>query len=134
MPEKYKDEIEEILRKAGEAVPTQSREEPQRHSEDRLRESRESMIRRRAPIPGYRSSQHRPRITPGKLMLAGLVVLLIGIRFWPMIWVGLAMLVVAYLMYFVSPRSISYEKRWRGQPLEESPTSYWDRFKRWLRN
>ena len=75
-----------------------------------------------------------PSLTPGKIMLAGVIVFLVGIiSFTPLIWVGLGMLVVAYLMYFVAPRSMSYEKRWRGRVMEERRTA-WQRVRRWLRS
>ena len=131
MPEKYKDEIEEILRKAGEAAPSHTPPESERPLEDR---PREPLVSQRAAAPDYRPGPRRPTITPGKMMLAGVALFLIGIKFWPLIWVGLAMLVGAYLLYFVSPRHISYEKRWRGRPVEEAPTSYWERIKHWLKN
>ena len=132
MPEKYKDEIEEILRKAGEVVPDKSSKESERHPEDR---SREPIVTRRAPVAEHRSSARRPTITAGKLMLAGVVVFLIGIKFTPFIWIGLAMLVGAYLFYFVKPRSISYEKRWRGRSVDDdAPATSWERLKRWLKS
>ena len=123
MPEKYKDEIEEILRKAGEVAPSKPPRDTEQHPEDR---PRDSMVSRRTPVPRQRPTPGRPSITPGKLMLAGVILLLIGISFRPLIWVGLALLVGAYLMYFVSPRSINYEKRWRGRSVEDRPGSYWD--------
>jgi hypothetical protein len=67
-------------------------------------------------------------------MLAGVILLLVGIMFWPLIWVGLAVLAGGYMMYFVGPRSINYEKRWRGQPMEEAPNSQWERIKRWIKS
>ncbi len=130
MTEKYKDEIEEILRKAGEVAPSKPPRDTERPPEDR---PANSMVRRPSPAPSQRPIPRLPSITPGKLMLAGVISLLIGIRFWPLIWVGLALLVGAYLMYFVSPRSINYEKRWRGRSVEERPESYWDQLKRRLR-
>ncbi len=130
MTEKYKDEIEEILRKAGEVAPSKPPQDKERPPEDRRRDS---IVSRRTPVPSQRPTPRRPSITPGKLMLAGVILLLIGISFWPLIWVGLALLVGGYLMYFVSPRSINYEKRWRGRSVEDRPVSYWAQFKRWLR-
>ena len=130
MTEKYKDEIEEILRKAGEVAPSKPTRDTERPPEDGRRDS---MVSRRTPAPNQRPKPSRPSITPGKLMLAGVILLLIGIRFWPMIWVGLALLVGAYLMYFVSSRSINYEKRWRGRSVADRPVSYWAQFKRWRR-
>ena len=133
MPEKYKDEIEEILKRAGEAAPSRAPNESERNAEDRLR-GRESTVSPQAPTPRSRPSQSRPSITPGKLMLIGVIVLLVGIKFWPLIWVGLAILAGGYLMYFAAPRSINYEKRWRGMPVEDAPKSQWDRLKRWIKS
>jgi hypothetical protein len=59
-----------------------------------------------------------------------LVIGAFGVR--PLIWVGLGFLVGAYLLFFVKPRSIPMEKRWRGQTIETKDTS-WDRFRRWFR-
>ena len=103
MPEKYRDEIEEILRKAGGAAPSRPPPASERHLEDR---PREPIVSRRAPASDYRPRPRRPTITPGKMMLAGVVLFLIGIKFWPLIWVGLAMLVGAYM-----PMHESLERR-----------------------
>ena len=131
MPEKYKDEIEEILKRAGEADPSKTSRESEPHPEDRP-QGRSSLVSRQAPAPGSKPSQRRPSITPGKLMLVGVILLLVGFKFWPLIWVGLAILAGGYMMYFVAPRTINYEKRWRGRSVEDDPTSQWDRFKRWI--
>jgi len=53
--------------------------------------------------------------------------------FSPLIWVGLAILVGAYLLFFVRPGSTSLEKRWRGRSMEEQSSSV-DRLKKWIRN
>ena len=73
-------------------------------------------------------------VSPGKLAIIGLVLLVIG-AFWvrPLIWVGLGFLVGAYLLFFVKPRSISHDKRWRGKSVEDEVTP-WDRVKRWLKD
>jgi len=132
MPEKYKDEIEEILRRAGEVAPSESSRATERPPGDRLVKP---PVSRPAPAPDYRpSSPRRVPITPGKIMLAGVVLFLVGIKFSPFLWVGLAMLVGAYLLYFVTPRSLSYDKRWRGRPVEERRASPWERFKRRRKN
>ena len=131
MPEKYQDEIEEILRRAGEAVPSDTPKEVERPLEDRPTLIKDS---RPARSPDHGNVGRWPSITPGKIMLAGLIVFLVGIiSFWPLIWVGLGMLVLAYLLFFVSPKAISYEKRWRGRVVEERRTA-WQRVKRWLRS
>ena len=131
MPEKYQDEIEEILRSVGEDSSRDTAKEVERPLEDRA-----TMLRNSRPgrSSNYDNVGRWPTITPGKIMLSGLIVFLVGIiSFQPLIWVGLGMLVVAYLLYFVSPRSTSYEKRWRGRPVEEQQ-SPWHRVKRWLRS
>jgi hypothetical protein len=63
-------------------------------------------------------------------MLAGLVLFLIGIAVRPLMWLGLAALVGAYLLYFLKPRPITQEKRWRGRSMEDTTSSPWDWFKR----
>ena len=131
MRDKYKEEIEEILRKAGEAAPKESVKETERHPEDRPRETRTAS---RAPVQNYRPGPHRWTITPGKMMLAGLVLFLIGLAIRPLIWVGLVVLVGGYLMYFIKPRAINQEKRWRGRSVEETTSSPLDWFKRWFKS
>jgi hypothetical protein len=131
MPEKYQDEIEEILRRAGEAVPSDASKEVERPSEDRPTLLRDS---RPARSPDHGNVRRWPSITPGKIMVGGLIVFVVGIfTFPPLIWVGLGMLVVAYLLYFVTPRSISQEKRWRGRIVEERRTAF-QQVKRWLKS
>lgn len=131
MPEKYQDEIEEILRKVGEVAPGDTTKEVERPSEDRstmLKDSRPARSANQGDVGRW------PSITPGKIMLAGVIVFLVGIiSFQPLIWVGLVMLVVAYLLYFASPRSGSDEKRWRGRVVVERRNA-WQRVKRWLRS
>lgn len=132
MPEKYQEEIEEILKGLGEKAPqSTAAREPQKPPDD-------------APVASHQGpppSQNRPyqgrswpTVTPGKLALLGLLVLLLG-AIWLkiLIWVGLSFLIGAYILFFLKPRSIPMEKRWRGKPLEEE-TSPWDKIKSWLKN
>ncbi len=131
MPNRYQDEIEEILRKAGEVAPIEPPESRERPREERSNVARRT--RRPAPPPEA-TGRVWPRLSPGKLLLAGLIVFLVSALWWtPGVWVGLGMLGVAYLLFFVSPRSINHEKRWRGRPVDvyESPMN---RVKRWLKN
>ena len=131
MPEKYQDEIEEILRRVGEVAPSDPPQERERADERGLTPVRAS---RQAPSPvsGYR--RRWPRFSPGKLMLAGLAIFILAAVFsWTLwIWIGLGILVASYLLFFVKPRSISIEKRWRGRPVEDYQST-WDRLKRWLK-
>ena len=134
MPEKYQDEIEEILRRAGEAP---SSEPSQDGEPKRAVERGASPVRstRKQPLPTGPSIQRRlPRLSPGKLLLAGFVVFIVGAFAWPPgIWIGLGMVVVAYLLFFVTPRSMSNEKWWRGKRMDEVQ-SPWDRLKNWLKS
>ena len=129
MPDRYQDEIEEILRRAGEVVPSSPPKEIERAEAERVRPDRANR-QDPAPSPNYR--WRLPRISAGKVMLAGAVILVLGIWFEPLIRVGLALLVGSYLLFFVTPRSISNEKRWRGRHVEEYQTP-WERFKRWMK-
>ena len=132
MPEKYKEEIEEILRRTEEVAPPPPAREAEKRPVDLAQ----------APHPAHRS--HRPSggsvwrwpaLSPGKILLAGLVLFLVAavLRQGILVWVGLGLLVFAYLLFFVTPRSISYEKRWRGRAVEER-TSPWQRFARWFKS
>lgn len=129
MPEKYQEEIEEILRGLGEKTRTGTSRSSETPADD-------------APIMPHTPQTLEPTSTqsslwhllsPSKLAVTGLVMLFIG-TFWmrPMIWVGLSFLVGAYLLFFVKPRSIPMEKRWRGQALDQEETS-WNRVRRWLK-
>ena len=130
MPDRYQDEIEEILRKAGEVVPSSPPKEIERAEEERAKPVRASH-QDPSPSPNYR--WRLPKVSPGKVMLAGGIILIMGIWFGPLIWVGLVLLVTASLLFFVTPRSMSYEKRWRGRAVEDVQ-SPWERLKRWMKN
>jgi hypothetical protein len=85
------------------------------------------------PAPIANKTSFWVMLSPGKLAVIGLVLLVIG-AFWgrSLIWVGLGFLVGAYLLFFVKPRSIPMDKRWRGQAIDPQVTS-WDRLRRWFR-
>ena len=132
MPDKYQDEIEEILRRAGEVAPSDPSEgqEPPREERSNL-----APRTRRSSAPRETTGRVWPRLSPGKLLLGGLIVFLVSaLSGWtPGIWGGLVMLVVAYLLFFVTPRSLNSEKRWRGRSVDvyERPL---DRIKRWFKS
>ena len=131
MPEKYQDEIEEILRRSSESALMKSLRDRQQPSDD----SSEDYSSPRDDHQVHAGSVRRwPSLSPGKVMLGGLVVFVIGaLWFSPLIWVGLAILVGAYLLFFVRPGSTSLEKRWRGRSMEEQSSSV-DKLKKWIRN
>jgi len=68
--------------------------------------------------------------------MTGLFVFVVTVllQIWILIWVGLALLVLGYLLFFITPRSVSMEKRWRGESIEDAPETQWDRFKRWIKS
>ena len=131
MPDKYQDEIEKILEGLGENVPNNSPGEPGKPARSASSElsTADNQTTRRG------SGRRGLTISPGKLAAAGLLFLLLGaiIKMTWLIWGGLGLLVGAYLLFFVKPRSSSSDKRWRGQLLEEQPTSTWEQLKRWLK-
>jgi len=133
MPEKYQQEIEEILKNVGEAPPADPPNRPERPLEDQPSSRRPNW---RASAPRHSSSPRWPTITPGKILLFGLILLVVAalLKLGTLVWIGLGLLAVAYLLYFITPRSVSYEKRWRGQPVDEGAATPWERFKRWLKS
>ena len=135
MQDKYQKEIEEILKNAGEVAPDESGRELEKPLEDRPRAVRQ-VDEASKPQP-YQTPRGRwPSITPGKILMTGLVVFIITalLQIWVLIWVGLALLVLGYLLFFITPRNISIEKRWRGESIEHKPQSVWDSFKRWIKS
>ncbi len=135
MPDKYEKEIEDILKNAGEVAPEERVGEMERPLDDRPKALRQSSSSNKAPVP-YRLRGRWPSITPGKILITGLLVFIVTalLQIWVLIWVGLALLVVGYLLFFVTPRNVSIEKRWRGESIEDQPESPWDRFKRWIKS
>lgn len=132
MPEKYQDEIEEILRRSGENPPSDSPGERPRPPED-TKELQEALNRSGGKAGQQQKSRRRTALSPGKLMLVGLVLFLIAaiLGYNIFIWVGLAILLGAYLLFFFRPSYGSIEKRWRGRSVE-GPDSRVDRWKKWL--
>tara|TARA_B100001013_G_scaffold198131_1_gene119955 strand:+ start:43 stop:450 length:408 start_codon:yes stop_codon:yes gene_type:complete len=135
MQDKYQKEIEEILKNAGEVAPDEPGMEIEKPLEDRPRAVIQAAEASRSS-ESYTPRGRWPTITPGKVLMTGLVVFIITalIQIWVLIWVGLALLVLGYLLFFISPRNISIEKRWRGESIEDMPDSPWDQFKRWIRS
>ena len=135
MQDKYQKEIEEILKNAGEVAPDESGRELEKPLEDRPRAVRQ-VDEASKPQP-YQTPRGRwPSITPGKILMTGLVVFIITtlLQIWVLIWVGLALLVLGYLLFFITPRNVSIEKRWRGESIEDKPESVWNWFSRWMKS
>ena len=136
MQDKYEKEIEEILKNAGEVVPEQSRSESEKPLEDRPRAVRRAVEANKPEMTYSPSTGRWPTITPGKILITGLVVFIVTalLQIWVLIWVGLALMVFGYLLFFITPRNINMEKRWRGESIEETPGSPWDWIKRWIKS
>ena len=135
MQDKYQQEIEEILKNAGEVAPEGSSSETAKPLEERPRAVRQAAEASR-PAPTFSPKGRWPTVTPGKILMTGLLVFIVTalLQIWVLVWVGLAMLVFGYLLFFITPRNISMEKRWRGESIEDVPESLWDRFKRWIKS
>ena len=127
MPDRYKQEIEEILRQAGEVAPA---ERPAAR-----RESLPKLVWRHfvESLGGKTWS-----ISPGRVMLAAVALLLSALivraavpgLVGPLAWAGLILFIVGYGMFFVrGSKGPKVERRWRGQLLD-AEESWWDRLRR----
>ena len=131
MSDKYKKEIEEILKQAEEVMP-KDRASPsaqQAEASGGFFNQLGGFSRGR----GLKISPSRLMLTSFGLLLLALVLGLIGpgnVAIFVVV-AGLVLFVIAYALFFVRPGS-SYEKRWRGRVIEDRPI-LWDRFKRWLK-
>ena len=130
VPDRYQDEIEEILKGFSdnqESLPTDtlSSNNDSSDSNDYLVNNASDDIRAKTPTP---------RITKTKIVLLAMAALLIGgFWFWPLIWIGLVLFGIAYLMFFLKPRQTHHLKYWRDKPLEEVPSSRWEKLTEWFR-
>ena len=127
MAKKYQREIEDILKQAGDVSPAR-------------RASRGSAS---LPVQVWRYAaaslrDWSARFSPGRIMFVGVALLLATLLFRSLVsWVvaplavaGVILFMVGYGMFFIKPRQ-RYEKKWRGQSIEDdSGGSPWDRFRR----
>lgn len=126
MPDQYQREIEDILRKAEAQAPLPK---PQ-SSRQSLRSlvwqyARQSMSNSAWPI------------SPGKLMLTAVALLLVAailramlpMVFGPLAWAALVVFIIAYAMFFIKPSkranggSPGARKMWRGHYIDDEPES-----------
>ena len=126
MPDRYQREIEDILQQAGD-----------------LGTGPRSARRRRGLLAlvwrylGQAPSGKAWAITPGRVMLAAVAVLLLALVAGSMTsgvapllgFAGLLLFIVGYAMFFIKPPKA--EKRWRGQPIEYG-SSWWSRLRKRL--
>ena len=125
MPERYQQEIEEILRQSGELTGKPKRQP-----------SFLKLVWRHflQSLGGKTWS-----ISPGRVMLAAVSLLLTALLISsaapgfvaPLAWAGLLLFIVGYAMFFIKPQK-PLEKRWRGQKIELEGDSWWDRLRKKL--
>ena len=128
MPERYKREIEEILRQAGELGNGKG---PGSQRPGLLKLAWRHAVQ---SLGGKTWS-----ISPGRVMLLAFSLLLAAVvvgsavpgLIAPLAWLGLILLIVGYAMFFIRPPRI--EKRWRGQKIDYDGDSWWDRLRRKIR-
>lgn len=125
MSQRYQREIEEILKQAGDLAPP-----------GRGRRPRQSLWRLIRPYMAQSLGGKGWSLSPGRVMLVAVSLLLSALivnafvpgLVAPLAWAGLLLFLVGYGMFFVKPPKI--EKRWRGQPLDDSGNSWWERLRR----
>ena len=138
MPEKYQDEIEEILKGIEEQEPPRPARRPQPIIDDMPRAANEVTPSYRDQPRGREAANSRwKHVTPGRVALAGFIFLVLGLAlnsvgFGWLVWLGLVSLAGAYLLFFVRPRPVNRGKGWRGRSIESQGPSPWQRFKRWM--
>ena len=124
MPEKYQDEIEEILKGIEEQEPPRPARRPQPIIDDMPRAAGEETSSYRDQPRGRGTVESRwKHVTPGRVALAGFAFLVLGLAlnslgFGWLVWLGLLGLAGAYLLFFVRPRPVNKDKRWRGARLK----------------
>lgn len=123
MPDQYQREIEDILRKAEAQAPL-----PKPQSS---RQSLRSLVWRYARQSMSNSAWP---ISPGKLMLTAVALLLVAailramlpMVFGPMAWAALVVFIIAYAMFFIKPSKRANggaRKMWRGHYIDDEPES-----------
>ena len=125
MSEKYQKEIEDLLDNISSF--------PQRRAKKRQQGLFSAVLSGVGKFLGGRGWS----ISPGRIMLGAVILLLMAWWFTTMLpgiaglvaWVAVILFILGYALFFINPRS-SYEKRWRGEPLEQSPSPWWARFRR----
>ena len=130
MPDRYRIEIEEILRQAGEVGP------PERPKRSGRSIPRTIWLYVKQSLGGKGWS-----LAPGRIMLIGVSLILAAAIMPGMVPVsglgmllglgGLLLFIVGYAMLVVKPPNI--EKRWRGQPIDDVGKSWWGRLRRKLK-
>ncbi len=131
MARKYQQEIEEILQQVNEGG-----EPPDANAGKGPASARG----RRGESPRL-SRGIIPAISPGRLFIAGVSLLLLALFLrtavsgvsGPLTMAGIGLFVVAYILFFARSRP-PVERRWRGRSMEdEQPLDWWGKLWDWLR-
>lgn len=126
MSERYKKEIEEILRQAGD-LGTGGKGLRRRQGILKL-----AWLQVREALGGKGWS-----LSPGRVMLIATGLLLSALVFRALVpggivalfaWGGLILFIVGYAMFFIRPKGT--EKRWRGRPVDDAGEAWWQRWRR----
>ncbi len=115
MSQKYQREIEEILDNV---------EDPRSHKAKR---ERRGFLRVLGAVFVQFIGGRGWHISPGRIMLGSLVLLLVALLIKgsmpglvaPMVWTGIVLFILGYALFFINPPH--YEKRWRGRVIERPP-------------
>ena len=129
MPDQYQKEIEDILKRAEAEAPL-----PSGGSRRSLRGLVWQYTRQSLNSTAW-------GVSPGKIMLAALVILLAAFLLRPLVpgmfgllaWAGLIIFIVAYGMVFLRPSKAEQRKMWRGRYIDdeaEGGNSWWQGLKR----
>ena len=128
MAQRYQREIEEILGQTGEEEGAGPDGSPKPRASRRASRSRGPGLGRFI------------RPTSGRLLLAGIVLLVLSVLLkaldapgvTPFLWASVVLFVFAYVVYFTRPRR-TVERRWRGQPMDDpQPAGPLSRLWRWI--
>ncbi len=126
MTDKYQKEIEDILKKAEAEEPL-----PRTNSNRSLRSLVSQYVRQSMNNKVW-------GISPGKIMLATLAVFLASLLLRPImpgifgliLWGCLIVFILAYGLFFVKPsKPPNQRKMWRGQYIDDEPSSFFDSLK-----
>ena len=129
MSEKYQREIEDILGQIDE-LPA-ARAQPKRRN----------FLRSAFGMMARAMAGRGNRISPGKILLTSLALVLVaalfkavlpGIVVPVLLWTAVITFIVGYALFFINT-SEPFERRWRGEPVNEPPPTTWERMRRWLR-
>jgi hypothetical protein len=127
MSQRYEQEIEEIVRRAGGLRPRTT-----------MRRRINSLLRRLTPHMPAGLAKPAFRITPTRVGGVGAIVLVVGLvmQSWPVIFAALGLLLGAYLLAIgrakgTFEQTTGYDKTWRGRPVD-GPSSPGGPARRWF--